>query len=189
MNNQFIFYAIIFGNKKSLLMRTTLFFFVILLFTMNTTGQQKNNFEDWEDRPPVVEPAKSNLPPSDAVMLFDGGSLDKWQYHNGTAPQWVVSENSFTVKLGEPDILTKQKFGNCQLHVEWKVPDEPHKNLNWGNSGIYLMGLYEVQTYDSYNYEHEIYYLAGATIMSGNKQPNSWKKFFQPVTCSITLLH
>ena len=157
----------------------------LFLFIHIAYAQEKNNFEDWEDRPPIVQPAESNLPPSDAVVLFGSNSLDQWQYRNGSPAQWVLNENSFTVKPGEPDIFSKQHFGDCQLHVEWKVPDEPHENLNWGNSGIYLMGLYEVQTYDSYDYKHEIYYNGQAgsiykqhsPLVNASRPAGDWQTF------------
>jgi hypothetical protein len=50
------------------------------------------------------------------------------------------------------DIITREKFGDCQLHVEWAAPNPPRgEDQDRGNSGVYLMGLYEVQVLDSYN--------------------------------------
>ena len=139
-------------------MKQTIFFILIILISKFVTAQQKNNFEDWKNKPELVVPAENNLPPSDAIVLFGGNNLDKWQYVKGESPKWNVSENEFSVTINEPDIFTRQSFGSCQLHVEWKIPDdETHDNLNWGNSGIYIMGLYEVQIYDSYNDNHKIY--------------------------------
>lgn len=166
-------------------MKEIVVLFLLFLFSQNVFAQQKNNFEDWEDRPQIVQPAECNLPPSDAVVLFDGNSLDKWECRNGSPVQWAFNGNWFTVKPGEPDIFSKQHFGDCQLHVEWKVPDEPHENLNWGNSGIYLMGLYEVQTYDSYNDNHKIYYNGQAgsiykqhsPLVNSSRPAGEWQTF------------
>ena len=136
-----------------------LLLFVFILFIFRATGQQENNLEDWSKKPNIVTPGGNNLPPSDAIILFNGKSLDNWQYSDGTPVKWKVENEIFTVNTDEPDIYTKQKFGDCQLHAEWKIPDdETHDNLNWGNSGIYFMGLYEVQIYDSYKDQHKIYY-------------------------------
>lgn len=44
-------------------------------------------------------------------------------------------------------------------------------NLNFGNSGVYLMGLYEVQIYSSYNDEHKIYYNGQAGSIYKQKSP------------------
>ena len=91
-----------------------------------------------------------NTPPSDAIVLYDG-TLKQWSYKDNRQAKWYCTKEYFTVTPGEPDIFTKQKFEDCQLHIEWQIPtNETHDNLNWGNSGIYFMGLYEVQIYDSY---------------------------------------
>ena len=49
------------------------------------------------------------------------------------------------------DISTKEAFGDCQLHIEWATPDKVvGSGQGRGNSGVYMMGLYEVQVLDSY---------------------------------------
>lgn len=161
-------------------------FTLALLIVCEVKAQQKNNFEDWKNKPQIVTPAENNQPPSDATVLFDGKSIDNWQYANGEKPKWKVSGNEFSVTINEPDIFTKQSFGSCQLHVEWKIPDDEfHENLNWGNSGIYFMGLYEVQIYDSFNDEHKIYYNGQAgsiykqhsPLVNTSKPAGTWQLF------------
>jgi hypothetical protein len=97
--------------------------------------------------PAVVTPApvdKPGAPPSDAVVLFDGTNLDQWT--NGE--KWEVKDGVATVKGG--DITTKEKFGDFQLHVEFATPDVVKGNgQGRGNSGVYIMGRYEVQILDS----------------------------------------
>lgn len=163
---------------------STVFLFTCFVFTIG--AQEKNNFEDWSKKPASVIPAEKNLPPSDAIILFKANSLNKWQYKNGEKPKWNVTGNEFSVKIDEPDIFTKQSFGDCQLHVEWKIPnDETHYNLNWGNSGIYFMGLYEVQIYDSFQDKHEIYYNGQAgsiykqhsPLVNVSKPAGEWQSF------------
>lgn len=167
-------------------MKLLLIFLVVLLFSISTNAQKKNNFEDWSKKPATVKPAENNLPPSDAIVLFDSSNLDNWQYANGDKARWNVDERKFTVKIDEPDIYTKQSFGDCQLHVEWKIPEnETHDNLNWGNSGLYFMGLYEVQIYDSYLDKHEIYYNGQAgsiykqhsPLINVSKPAGEWQSF------------
>lgn len=108
-------------------------------------------------RPPVITPATASTqdhagqPPSDAVVLFDGKDLSKWESVNGGPPKWKVGNGYFEVVAGTGAIQTKQGFGDCQLHVEWMAPDPPRgSDQDRGNSGVYLMGLYEVQVLDSY---------------------------------------
>jgi len=124
-------------------------------------AKEKNNFEEWSKKPVIVTPVVGNSAPSDAIILFSSNDLNQWEslQKKGTPAPWKVSGDGFTVEPGTGDIITKQSFGDCQLHVEWNIPEnEVQNNLNFGNSGIYFMGLYEVQIYSSWNDEHKIYY-------------------------------
>jgi len=126
-----------------------------------TQTKEKNNFEDWLKKPAIVSPVIGDATPSDAIDLFTADDLNKWEslLKKGTPAPWKINGDYFTVEPGTGDIVTKQSFSDCQLHVEWKIPEnEVQNNLNFGNSGIYFMGLYEVQIYSSYNDEHKIYY-------------------------------
>ncbi|MDQ2944348.1 MAG: DUF1080 domain-containing protein [Acidobacteriota bacterium] len=111
--------------------------------------------------PPVVTPsAEPGGPPSDAMVLFDGKDLSKWSGHpssitkagqSGPA-EWKLENGYIEVVPGTGDISTKEKFGDCQLHVEWAAPaDVQGHSQARGNSGVLLMGRYEVQVLDSYN--------------------------------------
>lgn len=91
-------------------------------------------------------------PPSDAIVLFDGTNLDKWtSYRRGQqqAPEWKVEGGTLTVG-GRGDLVTKDSFGDIQLHLEWK-PGTKNCGQNKGNSGVILMGRYEVQVLESYD--------------------------------------
>src|SRR5262245_15076100 len=76
-----------------------------------------------KDRPmaPVVTPgpAISIAPPSDAVVLFDGKSLEKWTQRDGSPPKWRVADGAFEVVKGTGTLTTKDVFGDSQLHIEW----------------------------------------------------------------------
>ncbi len=84
-------------------------------------------------------------PPSDAIVLFDGKDLSQWQdVKDGTMDDGFIHLG----KTGQ--IRTKQEFGDCQLHVEWATPAQPDGNvMNWGNSGVFLVGKYEIQIIQS----------------------------------------
>lgn len=111
--------------------------------------------------PPVVTPAAQNGgAPSDAIVLFDGKDLSQWTGHPSsitragqTGPaEWKVENGYAEVVPAAGDISTKEKFGDCQLHVEWAAPAKVDGNSQArGNSGVLLMGRYEVQVLDSYN--------------------------------------
>ncbi len=92
-------------------------------------------------------------PPSDAVVLFDGTDLSKWESaKDGSEAKWAVINGVMQVVPATGDSRTKEKFGDCQLHIEWAAPQEVQGNSQGrGNSGIFLMGLVEIQVLDSYN--------------------------------------
>ena len=109
-------------------------------------------------QPRVVDPGAAGTPeapgraPADAIVLFDGKDLSQWrsQKDGGPAP-WKVEGGYMEVVAGSGGIQTAAGFGDCQLHVEWATPAPPvGEGQNRGNSGIFLMGQYEVQVLDSY---------------------------------------
>jgi hypothetical protein len=104
--------------------------------------------------PPKITPGtQNNLPPSDAIVLFDGSSLNAFvSARDGSSPaEWKVEDGSMIVQKGKGDIQSKLAFGDAQYHVEWSAPTEiVGEGQGRGNSGFFLMGLYEVQVLDSY---------------------------------------
>lgn len=93
-------------------------------------------------------------PPSDAVILFDGNDLSKWEADEGEGKptKWVVKNGAMECVPGSGYIRTRDKFGDCQLHVEWAAPvNVQGESQGRGNSGVFLMGLVEVQVLDNYN--------------------------------------
>jgi Domain of Unknown Function (DUF1080) len=126
--------------------------------------------------PPVVDPGTASTqdspghPPSDAVVLFDGTDLSKWQHKDGSAAKWKVENGYAEVVAKTGYIYTKQSFGDCQLHVEFREPTPPHgESQERGNSGVFLMGLYEVQVLDSY--ENKTYADGQASAIYGQYPP------------------
>jgi hypothetical protein len=90
-------------------------------------------------------------PPSDATVLFGGNDLSNWRTADGGPAKWHVADGYFEVVPGTADMYSREAFGDCQLHVEWATPSPPRgEDQDRGNSGIFLMGLYEVQVLDSY---------------------------------------
>lgn len=87
--------------------------------------------------------------PADATVLFDGTNLDAWTTNNGPAA-WEIKDGSMVA--AKSDVATKQSFGAIQLHAEWRCPaGRKVDGQSGGNSGIFLMGLYEVQVLQSHN--------------------------------------
>jgi hypothetical protein len=127
--------------------------------------------------PPIVTPGTPSTqdapgrPPSDAVVLFDGKDLSNWvQDGDGSAAKWKVENGYFEVVPKAGGIHTKKPFGDCQLHVEFSEPTPAHgESQERGNSGVFLMGLYEVQVLDSY--ENKTYADGQAAALYGQYPP------------------
>ena len=94
--------------------------------------------------PKVVDPGPVGGPPADATVLFDGKSLSAWK----GGENWIIKDGAATA--AKSGITTKESFGDCQLHLEFATPEVVKGNgQGRGNSGVYLMGKYEVQILDS----------------------------------------
>lgn len=93
---------------------------------------------------------QSAAPPKDAVVLFDGKGLSKWQkYPGGGEAAWKVVDGA--MEVGGGDIITKDKFKDVKIHLEFMPPYMPDaKGQARGNSGVFVMDNYEVQVLDSY---------------------------------------
>lgn len=116
--------------------------------------------EVYKPIPKKVHPSTElSLPPSDAVILFNGKDLSEWEtVKDSTNPQWPVTDGVVTVDKQNGTIRTKRKFLDYQLHVEWRVPVGVNgEGQSRGNSGIILASTgpndngYEVQILDSYD--------------------------------------
>jgi hypothetical protein len=129
--------------------------------------------------PKVVTPGKGDSdPPSDAVVLFDGKDLSKW---NG-GEKWQVKDGYAIVKGG--DITTKGSFGDYQLHVEFATPEKVSgSGQGRGNSGVFLANRYEVQVLDSY--ENKTYfdgqaaslYKQSPPMVNACRKPGEWQSY------------
>jgi hypothetical protein len=128
--------------------------------------------------PPVITPGVSGSAPSDATVLFDGSNLDQWD----GAENWRIEDGVAVPVSG--GMVTKEGFGDCQLHVEWAAPEKVEgSGQGRGNSGIYLMGKYEVQVLDSY--DNETYfdgqcgaiYKQSPPMVNACRKPGEWQTF------------
>jgi hypothetical protein len=82
-----------------------------------------------------------------------------WKWINANTPndktvKWRLVDGAMEVKPGSGSIVTKDKFKDFKLHVEFRTPFMPEaRGQGRGNSGVYLQGRYEVQVLDSYGLE------------------------------------
>jgi hypothetical protein len=143
--------------------------------------------EDWSRRPALVRPGKNSRPPSDALVLFGSKKdLAQWEHPDGSPVKWKTRGKALVIEKDATDIRTKQAFGSVQLHVEWKTPNPKEDRSNSrGNSGVFLMGLYELQIYESYQDRSRIYYNGQAgsiykqhiPLVNACLPPQTWQTF------------
>ena len=100
------------------------------------------------------EAAASAKPPEGAVVLFDGTNLDQWESAKGGPAKWKLEDGAMVVARGAGDIVTKQKFKDCKLHLEFNVPATPGEQREQarGNSGVFLQRVYEIQILNSHGF-------------------------------------
>lgn len=141
--------------------------------------------------PPKVTPGllgideKAGTAPSNAIVLFNGADLKKWE-----SSDWKIENGELIAVSG--NLTTNQAFGDCQLHLEWQAPGPPQGHMfDRGNNGVMLMGLFEIQVFDSYT--EKLYPDGQAASVYGQtppmvnacRKPGRWQTFdiifFAPV--------
>jgi hypothetical protein len=122
--------------------------------------------------------------PADAIVLFDGKDLSKWTHKDGSPAKWKVTADYFEVVSKTKDIITKQPFGDMQLHLEFREPAPPvGEDQDRGNSGVIIMGLYEIQVLDSYQSKTYPDGQAGAVygqsppLVNVSRPPGQWQTY------------
>ena len=121
---------------------------------MGFAQQQWSVHDPERPMPPVVTPGPAGppvAPPGDAIVLFDGKDLAHWTDAKGQPARWRVADGHMEVVAKTGSIRTVKVFGDCQLHVEWMAPAPPKgESQARGNSGVFLMDIYEVQVLDGF---------------------------------------
>ncbi|MBS4765091.1 DUF1080 domain-containing protein [Alistipes sp. kh20] len=143
--------------------------------------------EYWTPQPKVVTPGdiRTNSAPSDAIVLFDGRDLSAWKSAKTDGPaEWTVHDGVFTVDKKKGDIVTRQEFGNFQLHLEWCVPEGiTGTSQARGNSGVFLQNMYEIQILDNYGNETYVNGQAGSVykqtppLANAMRKPGEWNVY------------
>ncbi|UCD53019.1 MAG: DUF1080 domain-containing protein [Phycisphaerales bacterium] len=151
--------------------------------------------------PPKVTPGRRRAAPSDATVLFDGESLSQCQDSD-----WKIEDGELIAVSGA--LTSKEAFGDCQLHLEWQAPNPPVGG-QWdrGNNGVMLMGLFEIQIFDTYTTplypDGQAASVYGQTppLVNACREPGRWQTydiiFFAPVfenyklvkSAYVTVLH
>jgi hypothetical protein len=139
-------------------------------------------------QPKIVTPGAMNTsggsaPPSDAIVLLGSGrDLSKWQMLDGSPATWPIEGG--VAESGKGYIRTKDEFTDFQLHVEWAAPAKVSGDSQGrGNSGVFLLGKFEVQVLDSY--QNPTYPDGQAAAMYGQypplvnaaRRPGEWQTY------------
>lgn len=172
----------------SITLKKSIILFALNIFLPLNTFSQKTNpidTEVWKPEPKVITPGKTAQDaPSDAIILFNGKDLTNWVDAKQNPAKWKIKNRVLTVEKGTGNIQTKRAFGSCQLHVEWRTPTEViDSGQKRGNSGIFLMGLYEVQVLDSYtnrtysNGQAGSIYKQFIPLVNACKPPGEWQTY------------
>lgn len=139
-------------------------------------------------QPVIVTPGTPSTPerggsaPSDAVVLFEGEDLSRWT-GRGDQAGWKV-ENGYMEVNGTGDIRSREQFGDFQLHIEWATPEPPSgSSQGSGNSGVFLMGRYEIQVLNSSANKTYPDGQAGAVygqsppLVNASRAPGQWQSY------------
>jgi len=158
--------------------------------TPTIPGSNWRVHDDARPRPPVITPGTSSTAtvpgavPSDAVILFDGTGLAAWRAETGAPAKWKIQDGYLEVVGGSGDIVTKEDFGDSQLHVEFCTPSPPTGSSQArGNSGVFLFGIYEVQVLDSYNNptyadgQAASIYGQSPPLVNASRPPGEWQSY------------
>jgi len=175
--------------KKSILA-----FMAICIFSIHANAQKTKqetgkvtpeSLESWVPVPIISAGSTNTDAPSDAIVLFNGKDVSAFQKLDGSPVKWKLdADGSLTDVKGAGDLYTKKAFGNCQLHVEFRTPSiVKNSGQARGNSGVYLMGKYEIQVLDSYdnvtysNGQAAAVYKQYAPLVNASRKPGEWQSY------------
>ncbi len=165
------------------------------LFVSQGQGTNEENKAPWAvtevDREVrIVTPAVDHTAPSDGIVLFDGGSTDEWQkapsdnVQPGQPIEWTLEGKDLVVAPRTGSIATKRSFRDVQLHIEWNAPvAEGKTGQGYSNSGVFFMGMYEVQILNSHgnstysNGQASSVYKQHMPLVNASRPPGSWQVY------------
>ena len=124
-------------------------------------------------------PTRGQAPPEGAIVLLDGTHLDHWIR---TPEKWCL-DGEGAMEVCSSSLQTTQEFGDGQYHIEFRTPLMANaRGQARGNSGVYVMGRYEIQVLDSFgempawDYCGGIYKVA-APRLNASLPPGEWQTY------------
>ncbi|MFN5422060.1 MAG: DUF1080 domain-containing protein [bacterium] len=170
-------------------MKSYLLLLGTIAFTATSNAQNRSGdptlTEVWTPVPTIIQPGKTaSDAPSDAIVLYNGKDFSAFTGDQGKKVEWSMDDGAMTVKPGSGPIFTKQEFGDCQLHIEWRTPSVVKgEGQGRGNSGIFLMGRYELQVLDNFknvtysNGQAGSIYKQHIPLVNACRQPGEWQTY------------
>lgn len=157
---------------------------LVAVLDSGVAAQEPVPFTAPKTEPRIVTAGRTSAdPPSDAIVLFDGKDLSRWQGQNGAPARWTIRDGYVEVAPGAGEITTRDAFGDMQLHIEWATPAVPKgEGQERGNSGVFL-GPYEIQILDSYDNKTYFHGQAGsiykqhAPLVNASRKPGEWQTY------------
>ena len=168
---------------RKLLMSTWPLFPMVALLAAETNKVKSASPPQEAPQPPVIDAGLAGGAPSDAIILFDGRDLSKFRGQNSPEPRWRLQDGVMESSV-PGGIFSKEEFGDCQLHVEFATPSMVKGDGQArGNSGVYLMGRYEIQVLDNYNNKTYpngqcgAFYGHSAPLVNVCRKPGEWQTY------------
>jgi hypothetical protein len=138
------------------------------LIVSDLSGKEEGVLKKVERKSPTL----GAKPPEGAVVLFDGTGSERFAGGKMTPDGWL-----------EVGTKSKQEFGSCKLHIEFRTPFMPTaQGQARGNSGVYLHDCYEFQVLDSFGLDGKNNECGGLYSMEEPKlnmcyPPLSWQTY------------
>lgn len=168
--------------------------FVLFCFAISTgvcttaMGQLPSGWKAHDLKRPaakVVTPAETvGQPPSDAIVLFDGTDMAAWRASGGGDAKWKIVDGAMESVPRSGFVVSQEEFGDCQIHLEFASPIKVKGNgQGRGNSGVFLMGQFEVQVLDSYENPTYTDGSAGSIygqyppLVNASRKPGQWQSY------------
>lgn len=150
---------------------------VVVMAVSGVQGDEYLSGIEWAE-PAIIDPGGPDKAPCDAIVLFDGKDLSAWD----GGEKWTVADGAITA--GPGTLRSKEKFGDCQVHIEWaSASDVKGDGQGRSNSGVFLMGTYEVQVLDSYDNKtyHDgqcgAIYKQHPPLVNACRKPGEWQEY------------
>ena len=115
------------------MVRVTLFVCLCFMVACNPAEKKQKETKTIQQVVTSEELKSSN----DWTILFDGSSLDNWRGYlsEDIYPEWTIQDDAMVFtpsNVGGKNIITKEKYTNFILSLEWKISEAGNSGIFWG---------------------------------------------------------